>query len=105
MDIKEWNDDVALYLLSRLAPTCNKHLLPSIKCPWVFPAQSWIITMHMKSDLEMKKKVLFIQEDYIRDEDDEEDCWLFNKNWLKSPPIAFIEGRGPTILTCSDHNN
>ena len=97
MDIKEWDDDIASYLLSRLASTCNKHLIPSMKCPWgcsefqdkagLLPTdviiqrllQKCIITMHTKADLEMEKKVLFIREDYICDEGDEEDCWLFNK--------------------------
>ena len=53
----------------------------------------------------MEKKPLSIREDYIRHEGDDEDCWLFNNNWLILPSIAFIQNRGPVILTCSDHNN
>ena len=33
-DINEWNQDIDSYLLSRLASTCNKHLMPSGMCPW-----------------------------------------------------------------------
>jgi hypothetical protein len=32
--IKEWDADIASYMLSRLASTCNKHILPNILCPW-----------------------------------------------------------------------
>jgi hypothetical protein len=123
MDRKEWDDDISSQYLSRLASTCNKHLLPSIKCPWGCSEflhkvghlpidiiiqrllQKCIITMHTKSHLEIEKKVLSIREDYIRDKDDDEDCWLFNKNWSILPSIAFIPNKGPVVLTCADHNN
>ena len=33
-DIKEWNDDINSYVLSRLVSAANKFLQPTIKCPW-----------------------------------------------------------------------
>ena len=32
--INEWNNDVDSFLLSRLAKTCDNHLMPNILCPW-----------------------------------------------------------------------
>lgn len=33
-DMKEWDEDIGSYMLSRLKSTTNKHLVPLIKCPW-----------------------------------------------------------------------
>ena len=45
-----------------------------------------------------------IREDYICGEDKEDELLLFNPDWKISPSIAFVEGKGPVILTCYDHN-
>ena len=31
---KEWDGDIYSYLLLRLQSTTNKHLKPTVKCPW-----------------------------------------------------------------------
>jgi hypothetical protein len=33
-DIKNWDDDIKSYLLSRLAHAANTYLMPTVKCPW-----------------------------------------------------------------------
>ena len=34
MEYKEFQYDIESYLLSKLANSCNKHLLPNVLCPW-----------------------------------------------------------------------
>ena len=29
LDIREWNEDISSYLLSKLASACNKHMIPT----------------------------------------------------------------------------
>ncbi len=124
IDIKEWDDEIQTYFISNLATICNKHLRPTIKCPWgcsefqhkvgYLPIdviiqrllQKAVIKIHTKIESGFEKRVLSIREDYIRDEDgDEQDFLLFNPEWAVVPSIAFVDGRGPMVLTCSDHNN
>ena len=31
---KVWNNDIDSYMLSRLASSCNKYMMPNILCPW-----------------------------------------------------------------------
>ena len=120
-DIKEWNDYINSYLLSRLASASNKFLRPTIKCPWgcsefqhkvgylsldiVFQRilQKCSFKMFTKSNLNLEKNVVSIREDYIREHDDE-DMLLFNPEWKILPSLAFVDGKGPMILTCNEHN-
>ena len=44
-----------------------------------------------------------MRDDYIRDEDDDEDMLLFNPLWKIMPSLAFVDGKGPVILTCVEH--
>ena len=122
IDIKEWNDDINSYLLSRLASTSNKFLRPTIKCSWgcsefhhkvghlpldiVFQRilQQYSIKMFTKSNLGLEKNVISIREDYIRDDNDEKDYLFFNREWKIVPSLAFVNGKGPLILTCNEHN-
>ena len=34
----------------------------------------------------------------------EVDYWLFNPEWKVLPSIAFLEGKGPVVLTCKAHD-
>ena len=122
-DIKEWNDDISSYLLSKLSSASNKFLRPTVKCPWgcsefqhkvgFLPVdiviqrilQKTINKVHTKLEKGFEKRVLSMREDYIRDEDDQEDFLLMNPEWPILPSLAFVDGRGPLILTCNDHNN
>jgi len=45
------------------------------------------------------------RDDYVREEGIEDDIWLLNPNWKVKPSIAFIDGLGPVVLTCRDHEN
>lgn len=121
IDIKEWNDDINSYLLSRLATASNKFLRPSIKCPWgcsefqhkvgylpldiIFQRilQKCSFNMFTNSNLNLQKNVVSIREDYIREHDDE-DMLFFNPEWKVLPSLAFVTGKGPMILTCNEHD-
>ena len=45
------------------------------------------------------------REDYLRKDVDDYECHLFNHDWTPRPCIAFVENRGPVVLTCCHHNN
>ena len=49
------------------------------------------------------KYVILARDDYAHDDKDQ-DCLLLNPNWKVKPSIAFVNGIGPVVLTCSDHN-
>ena len=34
-DIKEWNESIEIYNITRLATERSKHLIPIILCPWL----------------------------------------------------------------------
>ena len=60
--------------------------------------------MVTKHCLHLNEFVTSAREDYIPDADDDT-MHLFNPlNWKVLPSIAFVEGMGPLILTCSEHN-
>ena len=120
LNIKEWTLDINSYLLSRLARTSNKYLLPTIKCPWgcsefqhkvgYLPVdimlqcilqKAYFNTYSTKSDAD--KYVSSICEDYVRDEGDEE-ILFFNHKWKVLPSIAFVPEKGPVVLTCNEHD-
>ena len=44
-----------------------------------------------------------IREDYVRNEGNY-DHLLSNPRWIISPTIAFVEGKGPIVLICRDHD-
>ena len=57
----------------------------------------------MKKNLQLDKHADSAREDYIRDEGDE-DMFCFNKKRKIIPYIAFVEDKGPCVLTCPEHN-
>jgi hypothetical protein len=118
--IKEWDDDISSFMLSRLASSCNKHILPNILCPWgctEFNHRCGYIGMDLifqrflpKSIIELMNEsknminVISARDDYIRFDDDY-DKWLLNPDWEVRPSISFVPGKGPVVLTCRDHMN
>ena len=123
-DIEEWNDDIDSYLLSRLANITNKFPVPTVKCPWgcsefihkvgylpldiIFQRylQHCVIKIIQHPKYVSHKNVFSAREEYLRlDMDDDDDMWLFNPKWKVKPTIAYIEDKGPCILTCNEHDN
>ena len=45
------------------------------------------------------------RDDYVREDGLEDDSWLLNLSWNIKPSIAFVDGLGPAVLTCRDHEN
>ena len=119
-DIKEWNDDINSYVLSRLVSAANKFLQPTIKCPWgcsEFQHKAGFLpldivlqrilqryTLKMISNPNDLDTIKCIREDYIRDEGDE-DMLFFNLKWKVLPSIAFVKNKGPVMLTCNEHSS
>ena len=44
------------------------------------------------------------QDEYIY-KDGEKSQWLFNSEWKIKPSIIFVEGEGPSVMTCHNHNH
>ena len=45
------------------------------------------------------------RDDCVRNSPSDEDFWLLNQNWKTFPSIMFIDGRGPAILICKEHEH
>ena len=120
--INERDADINSYFLSKLKSTTNKHLMPIVKCPWgcsefmhkvgylpidiVYQRyiQKCSIKMITKSDLNLNENIISAREDYIYG-DDTTNLILFNPESKNLPSIAFVNGRGPLVLTCAEHDN
>ncbi len=106
--------------LSAIMRCCNTHLIPSVLCPWgeseyihkcgVFSYDA-LLQRHLPKCYIQKHStdkvcdsIYSSREDYIRDNVDEYDELLLNPSWKVLPSIAFIEGKGPHILTCRNHD-
>ena len=119
MDIIEMNEGIQSNLLARLAEVTNKHLLPTVLCPWGcseypfkcghmeldFMFQRHLLTCELSivSDSKNFNLTISCRDDYVRFADEYE-VWLLNPDWKVLPSIAFVEGKGPCILTCRNHN-
>ena len=44
------------------------------------------------------------RDDYVRDSDDDYEDLLLNPAWKVLPSLAYVEGKGPEVLTCREHN-
>ena len=119
-DIQTWNEDINSYLLSRLASSANKYLIPTISCPWgcsefqhkvgnipidiLFQRYLQKCSLQSFTNKHFHRKVFGVREDYICEEGDETRLF-YNPAWKVMPSIAFVDGKGPVVLTCSEHNN
>ena len=120
LDIREWNEDIRSYLLSKLASVCNKHMVSTIKCPRGYSEFQHetgnlpldvVFQRYLPKCLETmtsrnQREDMFVvsaREDCIDDTLDNA-CWLLNPKWKVRPSIAFIEGQGPCVLTCKAHD-
>ena len=118
-ELSEWKDNLNSQILSRIASTCNKHLLPKNLCPWgcsefnhkvgnlgfdivwqSYLQKCIIVTINPCSNIDFVQST---KNDYIRF-DNEYECWLLNSNWKVKPSIAFVDGKYPCIMTCHDHD-
>lgn len=50
------------------------------------------------------EKVVSARNDYLREEGEEYECWLFNHDWRVIPCITFHPKFGLIVLTCRDHD-
>ena len=117
-----WKEDIKSYMLSRLASSCNKYMMPNILCPWgctefnhkcgYIPFQLvWqrflpkcIIDLINKGDNEKVKFVQSARDDYIRFKNNYE-CWLLNPKWRIKPSLIIDPEKGVLVLTCRHHNS
>ena len=53
--------------------------------------------------IRLDQHAISAREDYIREEDDE-GVFCFNPEWKILTSIAFLEGKFPCVITCSEHN-
>ena len=116
-DIKEFQDDRASQLLSRLADSANKHLMPTILCPWGgseyihtcghleydLIIQRFLPAVHLKLISKTKVSlVVSVRDDYIRDSN--YDCLLLNPKWVVKPSVSFLLDNSPMVLTNRNHD-
>ena len=120
LEMQEWNSDLKSQLLTRLASSCNKYLIPKVLCPWGctefnmkagfipfditwqrFLPKCILKLIHRHSDVD--KKILSSREDYVRFDNDYS-CWLLNPEWVVKPSILLKKYCGPVIMTCRDHH-
>ena len=111
------------YLLSRFAKTTNDFPVPTVDYPWgcsefihkvgylsldtIFQhyLQHCVVKMMQDTKFISHKNVLSAREDYIQlDIDDNDDMWLFNPKWKIKPTLAYIEDKGPCVMTYNEHN-
>ena len=50
------------------------------------------------------EKVYSTRDDYVRDSDEDYEDLLLNPAWKVLPSLAYVEGKGPEVLTCREHN-
>ena len=98
----------------------NTYLIPSVLCPWGdneymhqcgnvpydIILQRYLPKCYIRKVNVDKlcQKVFSTREDYVRDTE-EYDNLLLNPTWKVKPCLAFIEGKGPQVLTCREHHS
>ena len=118
-DLLEWNSTLNTNVLPDTAKCCNKHLLPTILCPW---GCTEYIHKHGSIDFstvlqkcmpkvqlctttrESYKNIVSARDDYIRTTYSDYDVWLLNPDWKVMPSIVIDIQKGPVSLTCHDHD-
>ena len=118
--MNDWNNDVDSLLLSKLASSCNNHLIADVLCPWgcsEFMHRCGYLDMDMIFQRYLPKCILKLmnekdkykytesaRDDYIRYGNDV-DLILCNQDWKVLPSIYIKSGKPPLIMTCRDHNH
>jgi len=119
VDINDWNNLISSETLPNLRDACNKHLIPTVLCPYGCSAfihrtgsisidlifQRYLPSVELKKFISNKKYLSHVEstrDDYIRMKDDY-DKWLLNEKWAVLPSISFIDNV-PYVLTCDDHH-
>lgn len=120
-DIDDWDRLIATYDLTNLSVACNKYLQPTIKCPFGCSEfihrhgqipydiicqrflQKCSIKTLTKKKQQKEKMVLSAREDFLV-YDEEIEKWLMNPDWKVMPSISLVEGKGPCVLTCREHD-
>ena len=120
-DISDMKSGLEINTLSEIMRCCNEYLIPSVLCPWGESeyihncgklaydtvCQRYLLKCHIKkinSD-KLLEKVNSSRDDYIRESQEEYDVLLLNPSWKVLPSIAFIEGKGPHVMTCREHDD
>ena len=107
--------------LPDIKKACNEHMMPTVLCPWGCTEYmhtagqcdldlvlqrhlpEFIITIN--SDSKRFQLLTSSRDDYMRDIGNTEyDDLLFNPDWKVLPSLAFIDGKGPCVLTCRKHD-
>ena len=118
-DIKHMKCALDKNTLTDIMNCCNTYLMPSVLCPWGeaeyihqcgnLPYDTLLqrylpkcYIQKVNSD-KLCQKAFSTREDYFRDNEDYENL-LLNPNWKVKPCVAFIEGKGPQVLTCREHH-
>ena len=112
-------DSMKSKMLSSIAEACNEHLMPTLLCPWgdteflhtcgniemdiVIQRLLLWVQIPMVSSIQKLKFCASIRDDYLREYEDYDNL-LCNPKWKIVPSIAFIEGKGPVMLTCRNHD-
>ena len=116
----EFEECIKSPYLSTVAESCNKYLIPTILCPWgcseylhkggklyidlVVQRFCTKVRLILINNVEDCSKLFSARDDYIRDQT-EYDCILMNPQWQVCPKWYYLDGKGPCILTCRDHDN
>jgi hypothetical protein len=116
-EVNDFNGILKRGLLGEIKHGCNQYLNAVVLCPWgccefphkagniqldvVFQRYIQFSAVSLHSDKAVLLKVRNARNDFIGGE---RDCLLMNPEWEISPTIAYIEGIGPRVLTCCDHN-
>ena len=119
-NIYEMKSGIESNTLANLKKCCNKHLMPSILCPWgeseyihqcgKFPFDAFLQRFLPKcyidkiSNDKICENIYSSREDYVRGSIEDYDCILLNPEWKVLPSVAFIDDKGPYILTCRHHD-
>ena len=86
---------------------CQQHLQHKVgNLPLDIGYQRYLPRCKLKliSSPDLMKFIISAREDYVREEGDE-DCWQFNPKWKVLPSISWVDGKGPCVLTCNEHDH
>ena len=117
--IEDMKSDLDTNTLGSIMRSCNKYMVQSVLCPWGeaefihqcgnipydtvlqrYLPKCYVHKVHLDK---LCLKDFSTRDDDVREPTDYEDI-LLNPSWDVLPCLAFIEGKGPQVLTCREHN-